>query len=239
MKFSLSKTQHQSRVAQMNLLATFLSQESCSLKICGVTRREDALMLLEEQVPALGVNFWPLSKRFISPDDAAPWLHEVAGRILRVGVFVNAERSFIEELMHSRIIDVAQLHGDESAEDLAYFHEKAMPVIKAWGVKADGEQDLADQFADADAWLLDTPAPGHYGGTGESFDWSLAAKYRENHPLKPILLAGGITPLNAAEAVRMVHPAALDVASGAEISPGIKDPQKVRAFMAALRGCAW
>ena len=219
----------------MNLLAEFLSHEACSLKICGVTRREDALMLLEEKVPALGVNFWPPSKRFISPADAAPWLHEVAGRILRIGVFVNAERSFIAEFMRGRIIDVAQLHGDESSEDIAYFHERGMPVIKAWGVEADGNHILANRFALADAWLLDTPAGAHYGGTGKKFDWSLVAKYRALDPQKPILLAGGITPDIAAEAVRMMQPSALDVASGAEISPGVKDRQKVRTLMAALR----
>jgi phosphoribosylanthranilate isomerase len=222
----------------MNLLDTFLSTEPCSLKICGVTRRDDALMLLEEHVPALGVNFWPLSKRFIAPDDAAAWLEEVAGRILRVGVFVNAERSYIEELMRSGIIDVAQLHGDESAEDVGFFHERGMPVIKAWGVKFDDDPSLATHYSLANAWLLDAPAAGQYGGTGATFDWSLAAQWRARYPQKPILLAGGITPANAAEAVRSVHPAALDVASGAEISPGIKDRQKVRALMAAISGRA-
>lgn len=216
------------------LLETFLDPASCSLKICGVTRADDAQGLVDRMVHALGVNFWPLSKRFISPDEAAPWLRDVAGKILRVGVFVNARPDFIAEVFRSGIIDAAQLHGDESPAELADLQALGIPCIKACGICDAEDLTGLSQFAHADGLLLDTAAPGIYGGTGHAFDWSLAKQTRLLLPGVPLLLAGGITPANAADAVSQVHPAALDVASGAEVSPGIKDFAKVADLMRAL-----
>ncbi len=216
------------------LLETFLDPTSCSLKICGVTRADDARGLVDRMVHALGVNFWPLSKRFISPDDAAPWLRDVAGKILRVGVFVNARPDFIAEVFRSGIIDAAQLHGDESPGDLADLQALGIPCIKACGICDAGDLAELSHFAHADGLLLDTAAPGIYGGTGQAFDWSFAQQAGLLLPGVPLLLAGGITPANAAEAVRQVSPAALDVASGGEVSPGIKDFGKVDALLRAL-----
>ncbi len=216
------------------LLASFFSPQSCSLKICGVTSAADAQGLVECGVAALGVNFWPLSKRYISPDDAAPWLRAVRGSILRVGVFVNAAVDFIAELHAQGLIDVAQLHGDESPEDLQQLLERGIPCIKAIGIR--DEDDLAQlaSYSAANALLLDTAAPGVYGGTGATFDWSLAIEAMLRHPEMPILLAGGITPSNAAEAIAKVHPAAIDIASGAESAPGVKDFHKVKALQSAI-----
>lgn len=216
------------------LLETFFDPASCSLKICGVIRADDAQGLVDRKVHALGVNFWPLSKRFISPDDAAPWLRDVAGKILRVGVFVNARPDYIAEVFRSGIIDAAQLHGDESPGELAELQAMNIPCIKACGIRDAGDLDGLSHFAHADGLLLDTAAPGVYGGTGHAFDWSLAQQAGLLLPTVPLLLAGGITPANAAEAVSQVHPAALDVASGAEVSPGVKDFAKVDALLRAL-----
>jgi phosphoribosylanthranilate isomerase len=217
------------------LLASFFSPQRCSLKICGVTSAADAQGLVDCGVAALGVNFWPLSKRYISPDDAAPWLRAVRGSIVRVGVFVNASHDFIAEVYAQGLIDVAQLHGDESAEDVQFLVEKNIPCIKAIGIR--DEDDLAQLklYEQAQALLLDTAAPGVYGGTGATFDWSLAIEAKFRLPTMPIVLAGGITPQNAAQAIATVHPAAIDIASGAESSPGVKDFVKVKALQEAVK----
>jgi phosphoribosylanthranilate isomerase len=189
---------------------------------------------VEQNIAALGVNFWPLSKRFIAHDDAAPWLKEVAGQILRVGVFVNATTDLIEDIYAQGLIDLAQLHGDESPEQLSQLLARGIPCIKALGIKDAPDVASAQDYSGALGLLLDTAAPGIYGGTGATFDWALARDVKSLLPQMPILLAGGITAENAESAVRGVQPCAIDIASGAEISPGIKDMQKVRAIQDAV-----
>lgn len=212
-------------------ITDFLSHGATSLKICGVTIRSEAERLAELGVHALGFNFWPCSKRYLDPA-AGAWTKDLAGAILRVGVFVNEESDLAYRLLGEGMIDVVQLHGDETAEVVAGFRKAGIPVIKAVGVK-----DLAD-IASAgsyggDAVLLDAHAPKVFGGTGETFDWGLAKGFRDSFPAMSMILAGGITPYNAAQAVAEVRPAALDVASGAEVSPGVKDFGKVAALLAA------
>jgi len=126
-----------------------------------------------------------------------------------------------------------QLHGDETPEDAAVFRDSEIPFIKAIGVKTRADLTRATEFG-AIAILLDAHAPGIYGGTGEVFDWEVASDFRRQHPHLPVILAGGIVPENAGLAAMSVQPAALDIASGAEIAPGIKDFQKVAAFLTAL-----
>ena len=131
------------------------------------------------------------------------------------------------------LLDVIQLHGDETPADVEGFHAAKIPVIKAIGVKSSDELSHAADYG-AIAMLLDAHAPGVYGGTGRSFDWNVATEFRKRHPNLPIILAGGIVPENAALAARTVQPAALDVASGAELAPGIKDFSKIEALQRAL-----
>lgn len=217
----------------MPLLQNFLHPDNVSLKICGVTTRADAERLVDMGVNALGINFWDKSKRYLAPGDAG-WLREMKGRILRVGVFVNAGRELPLQLYRDGLIDVIQLHGDESPEDAAPFRDAQIPFIKAIGVKSMADLDRAVEFG-ASAVLLDAHAPGVYGGTGEVFDWNVAKDFREKNPGLPVILAGGIVPGNAALASSTVRPAALDIASGAEISPGVKDFEKVAAFLTAIQ----
>lgn len=214
------------------LLDTFLNLSETSLKICGVTRKSDADELVNLGVHALGFNFWPSSKRYISPETAQIIAPPLADKILRVGVFVNAPSELPQQLIQENIIDVAQFHGDESPEYCSVFADSHLPFIKAIGVK---NAHSLSEFASyrASAILLDTPAPGTYGGTGETFDWTHAREFIQSHSNIPVLLAGGITPDNASDAIKAVHPAALDIASGAEISPGLKDFNKVRSLLAA------
>lgn len=216
----------------MPLLEHFLDPATVSLKICGVTTRDDANQLAALGVDALGVNFWPKSKRYVAPE-AATWLLEMEGRILRVGVFVNEPPELPLRLIREGYLDVVQLHGDETPADAAAFREAEVPFIKAIGVKTRADLERATEFG-AVAILLDAHAPGIYGGTGEVFDWEVASDFRRQHPQLPIILAGGIIPENAGLAAMSVQPAALDIASGAEISPGIKDFRKVAAFLSAL-----
>jgi phosphoribosylanthranilate isomerase len=217
----------------MPLLERFLNPSSVSLKICGVTRPADATQLVAMGVDALGVNFWPHSKRYLAPDDAA-WLLDLKGKILRVGVFVNEAPALPLRLITDGYLDVIQLHGDETPEDAAVYREAGIPLIKAIGVKTRADLQRASEFG-ANAVLLDAHAPGIYGGTGEVFDWEVASGFRRDHPELPVILAGGIVPENAALAAMSVQPQALDIASGAELAPGIKDFEKVAALLNALR----
>jgi phosphoribosylanthranilate isomerase len=217
----------------MPLLERFIDPTTVSLKICGVTTLDDAERLVALGVDALGVNFWPRSKRYLAPEEAG-WLVDLAGDILRVGVFVNEPPELPLRLIREGLLDAVQLHGDETPEDAVIYQETGVPFFKAIGVKTLDDLARAAVFR-ASAILLDTHAPGVYGGTGEVFDWNTALDFKKRHPEIPIILAGGITPENAALAAGTVHPAALDVASGAELSPGIKDFDKVASLFAALK----
>lgn len=210
------------------VLARFLDPAAPALKICGVTRPDDAARLADLGVAALGVNFWPGSKRYVAPADAA-WLAPLAGRILRVGVFVNAPPELPLRLVADGLLDLAQLHGDESPADAAPLRAAGVPFLKALGPTAAADLAAVADFGAA-GLLIDAHAPGTYGGTGHPADWHLAATFRASHPDIPLILAGGITPANAAAALAAVHPAALDVASGAESAPRVKDFAKIAAL---------
>lgn len=218
------------------MLQSFLSPESTALKICGITSEADATRLADLGVDALGANFWPKSKRYLDPANA-DFLSSLAGRILRVGVFVNADPDHPIDLFQRGLIDLIQLHGDESAEQAARIRQTGAPLIKALGVIDAAGLEAAIDYP-ADALLLDAHAPGVYGGTGETIDWNLAADFISRHREIPVILAGGITPANVGAAVQAVHPAAIDIASGAETSPGVKDFEKVSALLQATRARA-
>lgn len=219
----------------MSPLQRFLDPGTVSLKICGVTRASEAQELAAMGVDAVGVNFWPRSKRHLDPAQAG-WLTALGDQILRVGVFVNADPETALALWKKGWIDVIQLHGDETPADAARYRDAGVPFIKAIGVAE--RQHLADAPAyGASALLMDAHAPGVYGGTGETFDWSTAASFMREHPALPVILAGGIVPENAAQAIAAVRPTALDVASGAEFSPGLKDFDKVRSLLEITRAC--
>lgn len=210
------------------MLESFLSQKTRSLKICGVCNQEDAWGLVERGVEAMGVNFFKGSKRFIPIEQSEGFLSQVAGRILRVGVFVDAPREEVESLFLRKSIDVAQFHGRESREYCAFFKEKKRPFIKAFGVDSIDES-LLNLYPDA--VLLDSPG----GGTGKTFDWQIARDFSARYPHLPLLLAGGIRPDNVNQALTShTTCCALDVASGAERAPGIKDWSKVESLCQAL-----
>ena len=198
---------------------------SVRVKICGITSEEDALLAVEAGADALGFIFYERSSRFISPDNAKAIISKLPPFIARVGVFVNAPADQIERAIEQGGINVIQLHGDETAEFAAQF---SIPVIKAIRVKNHESISTLATFQSS-AFLLDSYVEGQLGGSGATFNWTLAGKAKDLG--RPIILAGGLTPLNIREAIRTVQPYGVDVSSGVEHSPGKKDAAKVSEFI--------
>lgn len=207
---------------------------SPQIKVCGLTLLEDALVCVAAGINAIGINFWPKSKRFHPFAQASAWLDAVPEQITRVAVFVNADESEVTEIMHSGLLEVAQFHGDESDSYVQKFLDAGIPCIRALSVRT--PEDLEKiPLCPAPTILLDAYQPGVYGGTGRTCDWELAAQAVRAFPEKRIILSGGLTPANAAQAFHEVRPAALDLASGVEISPGVKDAALIRQLAKSVR----
>ena len=200
------------------------------VKICGITRVEDALAAAAAGADAIGLVFYAKSPRAVDIEQARVILAALPPFATTVGLFVDAERSELERILASVPLDLLQFHGDESVQQCEAF---GRPYIKALRVKAG--DDIAAQVArypSAQGILLDAYVEGVPGGTGEAFDWSLIPQTLS----KPLILAGGLRPDNVAEAVSRVRPYAVDVSGGVEASKGVKDVEKVGAFIRAARG---
>ena len=201
------------------------------IKICGITRYEDAKVAAGLGVDALGFIFFPKSPRYISPEAAAVIIKQLPPFVSRVGVFVDEEIDKVITIARTTGIDTIQLHGTESPR---YCLRLPLPVIKAFSIDTGTDLTLLEQY-DVAGFLLDTWAAGRRGGTGKTFDWSVAraatAKYQR------VILAGGINPQNIEEAVSTVLPYGIDINSGVEIKPGIKNPRKIRDAVQIVR--AW
>lgn len=198
-------------------------------KICGITRVEDALVAAEAGADAIGLVFYAKSPRAVSVQQARAIVAALPPFVTTVGLFVNASRCELTEILEAVPLDLLQFHGDEAAADCAGYHR---PYIKALRVRP-GEDIRARcaEYPQAAGVLLDTFVAGVPGGTGEAFDWSLVP----DDPGCPIILAGGLTPENVGRAIRQVRPWAVDVSGGVEAQKGIKDAEKVRAFVGAVR----
>lgn len=199
------------------------------VKICGITRHEDLHAACNAGADALGFVFYGKSPRNLEIAQAAALVSELPPFVQSVGLFVNAEPEFVRSVLNSVPLDLLQFHGDESAE---YCRQFGRPYIKAVRVKPGLDLlKYALDFADARALLLDAYVPGVPGGTGERFDWGLIP------PALPklIVLSGGLNTDNVAEAASAVRPWAVDVSSGVEAAPGIKDAGKVTAFIVNAR----
>lgn len=205
-----------------------------AVKICGITRGDEASAIVAAGADAIGINFWPGSKRFISLEEAEPWLRELADTVPRVAVTVNASDDELRQISDSGVIDWIQLHGDETPERVRSLTLQGLVVFKATGVRDAAMLDSVEVF-DSLTLLLDAYAPGLYGGSGETLDWGLGAEAVRRWPHRQIVLAGGLTAGNVAAAIHQVRPAGVDVASGVESAPGRKDLELVRAFIEAAR----
>ncbi len=198
------------------------------VKICGISGCEDAKLVVDAGVDAVGLVFYEKSPRFVSFEVAAEISQVIPAFVSRVALFKDAEQAMIESVLERVEIDLIQFHGSETADYCEQFNR---PYIKALGMKG-AEHDVSyllanvEKYQSAKALLLDGHAPGEAGGSGESFDWASIAAVD-----KPIVLAGGLTPDNVKQAIDLAQPFAVDVSSGVESSPGIKDKDKVAAFM--------
>lgn len=204
------------------------------VKVCGLTNAENARGVIDAGADAIGINFFPKSKRFIEPSSAAEWLGELAGQACRIGLFVNASIEEIEAVVDLSVIDAIQLHGDETPEFCDDLIGYGLPIIKAIGVEGDAPVADLTEFP-TDKILLDVHAPGEFGGTGRGFDWDVARQLLKSHPDVYFMLAGGLTPDNIHDAVEAVRPHAVDVASGVESAPGVKDLDEVVRFVQSSR----
>jgi phosphoribosylanthranilate isomerase len=204
------------------------------VKICGVTRWEDAHLACELGASALGFNFYEKSPRVITPAAAWDIIRRLPPFVAPVGVFVNWQPSAVVALAKSLHLGAVQLHGDEDAACVAAC-TKDLPVIKALHVGKDFSLAQLKQFKAASAFLCDAvPTGGHageFGGTGQRANWEAA---RDVAKSRCVILAGGLTPEIVREAIRYVCPYAVDVASGVESAPGVKDPVKLRDFFSAV-----
>jgi len=196
------------------------------IKICGITNREDARLAAELGADMLGFIFYAKSPRAVRREV----MPGMPAGVERVGVFVNESEAEIRRTVQECRLTMVQLHGEESPE---FCRRMPVKVVKAVRVKDEKSLQAAAEY-DVDALLLDTYTAGQHGGTGQVFDWSLAVKAKTILKV-PVILSGGLTPENVAEAIRVVQPYAVDVASGVEREPGKKDPDKLRRFFEACK----
>jgi phosphoribosylanthranilate isomerase len=194
------------------------------VKICGITNLEDAKFAVQCGADAIGFVFHEDSPRFISHYRAAEIVKSLPEHISKIGVFVNAEKKFVQEIIKHVNLSAVQLLGDAGADDLLGYDTS---VIKVFRVYKDFDVATMKNYL-VDAFLLDTYKEGSYGGTGKAFDWNIAVRAKE---YGRIILSGGLSPENVEDAVRFVRPYGVDVSSGVEGSPGKKDPKKVREFI--------
>lgn len=198
------------------------------VKICGITRIEDALSCATLGVDAIGLVFYAPSPRNVTIKQATDIVAALPPFVTIVGLFVDATPSFIQKVLSHIKLDVLQFHGDETPEQCAQYN---LPYMKAVRVKPDTNLlQYCTDYAEAQALLLDAYVDGTHGGTGLTFDWNLIPK---NLP-KPIVLAGGLNADNAAEAISQTGPYAIDVSGGVESAKGIKDIKKIVALLAAV-----
>jgi phosphoribosylanthranilate isomerase len=209
------------------------------IKICGVTSYADAQAATEAGADALGFNFCRFSQRFIAYEDARQIARFVPELVMRVGVFANHEPSDIRKAIEQLRLDYIQLHGDETAQYVVEM-PPGIKIVRAWRCGGDGLATLASYLSECrtlgrapDAVLLDSSVGGNFGGTGRTLDWRLIAQQRPVLGDILVVLAGGLAPGNVGSAIAAVRPDAVDVASGVERQPGVKDVELVKRFVVA------
>ena len=210
------------------------------VKICGITKMEDACHAAGAGADAIGINFYRGSVRAVTIDQACAIAEATPNEVAKVGVFVNAGAEKVRHTAERLNLDYVQLHGDEPPSELGEL--AGLRVIRAFRLGKAGWRPLVDYLDECRrlaampvAILADACREGAYGGTGQAVNWALARRFHELQLGMPLILAGGLTPQNVGDAIAAISPAAVDTASGVESSPGSKDPAKVDAFIAASR----
>lgn len=212
------------------------------IKICGIKTLADAQAAVDAGADAIGLNFYEDSRRFVSTGDAAELAKTLPDDVTKVGVFVNAAAERMNEIAASVGLDAIQLHGDEPPALLGELNKK-IKIVRAKRWNEQGFEILANDLRACleiggrrpDAVLVDATVTGQFGGTGSTLPWAELKDYSGWLGDTPLVLAGGLSPENVAEAIRIVRPDGVDVASGVESSPGIKDHRKIQAFIEAAR----
>ena len=198
------------------------------VKICGITRREDAIIAERSGVAAVGFIFHEPSPRYIQPKVLNEWVHTLPKYLKKVGVFVDKDVDKVNKIAADINLDIVQLHGNEAPE---YCNDISLPIIKVFRVHDAFRPDDLVPYS-VSAFLFDTYRKGWPGGTGDIFDWSLL---KDIHRDIPVILSGGINVENLKEAISQICPSAIDVNSGVEKKPGIKDEEKIQQLMSHIK----
>lgn len=201
------------------------------VKICGITSLKDAELAANYGASAIGLIFYPDSPRYVYPAEVEQWIDRIPSSVKKVGVFVNEQSENINKITRQLKLDFIQLHGDESP---GFCNKMIQPVIKVFRVGDDFAASVLDDY-DVHAFLFDTFEKGKPGGTGNRFNWELIADLKTD---KIIILSGGMKPENVLDGIETVNPAAVDVNSGVESAPGIKDREKVKELFQKLQNSA-
>ena len=217
------------------------------IKVCGIRECATAVSVAELGVDAIGLNFYSRSPRSVTREEAIAISNALPKGILRVGVFVNHACSEIESIVSACRLDIVQLHGDERPSFLVELRQKLpdIPLIRAWRMPEEGLGDLTKFLEDCRSHqvplagcLVDAHVSGLYGGSGKTVPWQRLSEQYSHQSAPPLILAGGLTPANIAEAISVVRPWGVDVASGVESAPGVKDLQLTKQFVENARSAA-
>ena len=205
---------------------------SVQVKICGITNETDGMEAVQAGADALGLVFWQGSKRAVSPEKAAAICEVLPPLVTVTALLVNAGAREVESVLESVPVNLIQWHGDEEP---AFCEQWGIPYIRAVPATACARlEEVMASYPKARGFLIDSVAAGKFGGTGHTFDWTTIPVSRS----RPIILAGGLNPVNVGDAVARVRPAGVDVSRGVERAPGIKEPGKIRQFIRAAREAA-
>ncbi|MFL2435542.1 MAG: phosphoribosylanthranilate isomerase [Verrucomicrobiales bacterium] len=216
------------------MIPDLVKTNKVGVKICGIRSLDDAVQCINLGADALGINFWAKSKRYVTRDIVEKWIDKLDPKVERIGVFVNESYENIISLIDDGIIHTAQLHGTEDNSFCEKFLDE-YKVIRAVGIRDDKSVNFATKIV-VKTVLLDTFCGNDFGGSGHTFEWDYAKKFKSKNPDRPVVLAGGLNVSNVTAAIKEVNPSAVDVASGVENENGFKDPSLVERFINSVKG---
>jgi len=198
------------------------------VKVCGITSVQDAYFTCAAGVDSIGLVFYEKSSRYVSIPKAKKINDSLAPFVTSVGLFFNPSQEFVESVLNQVELDLLQFHGKESPEFCDSFNRPYIKAIGMVGIESEEEfAKISNQYSNAKGFLVDSHATGEAGGTGKTFDWKNVPQKQE----KPIILAGGLNPDNVADAIQQLNIYGVDLSSGVESEPGIKDPEKIMQLM--------
>ena len=216
------------------MIPDLVKTNKVGVKICGIRSLDDAVQCINLGADALGINFWAKSKIYVTRDIVEKWIDKLDPKVERIGVFVNESYENIISLIDDGIIHTAQLHGTEDNSFCEKFLDE-YKVIRAVGIRDDKSVNSATKIV-VKTVLLDTFCGNNFGGSGHTFEWDYAKKFKSKNPDRPVVLAGGLNVSNVTAAIEEVNPSAVDVASGVENENGFKDPSLVERFINSVKG---